>query len=67
MLPVVPCLRQVPGGLAGAGEATVCACLLPWRVGLGCEAEGSGVMRPRLVGVALSEENLPEAVERVGL
>ena len=66
-LPVVPGLERVAVGVVGAGEAAVRAGLLPWRAGLGCEPESGGVVRACLIGVTCPAENLPEAVERVGL
>lgn len=65
-LPVVPGLKRVAIGLAGAGEAVVRACLLQWQAGLGCEPESGGVVRACLTGVTSPEENLTKAVERFG-
>jgi len=64
---VVPGLDRVAAGLAGVGQAAVGPGLVPGRVRLGCEPESGGVVRAGLAGVAGPDENVPEAVERVGL
>jgi len=67
LLPVVPGLDRVAVGVVGAGEAAVRAGLLQWRADLGGEPESGGVVFACLAGVTCLEENVPEAVERVGL
>jgi hypothetical protein len=63
----MPGLRQVAIGPAGAGEAAVRAGLFQWRADLGREPESGGVARACPAGVTCPEENLTNAVERLGL
>ena len=58
---------QVTAGLAGTGQAAVRMSLHYRRADLGREPEGGGVAFAGLIGGTCPEQNVAEAVERVGL
>jgi hypothetical protein len=59
-------LAEVAGGVAGVAEAVVGAGLLVLVADVASQAERGGVLRAGVTGLAGGEQDLTEAVERLG-